>query len=234
MLYIPSNSENPNAVNPLIEFVKDLETKKELLRNSYNKKLRDLQDQVYSHQNDDSILKQQLDNEIKNYLKADDESFKKIQFSHDQELRRLSDQNTEFEHKTFENNQITKYTSIKSQNNDLDVALLPHNNDGSYQLAVNHKCLSVQDQNNYKLTTCDKYDSAQRFNLSAINSYSSYYDQYKLNPDQKSVVSFPYNLVKSSLSGACLESQDDGLYLKPCKDVITQRWTASDEDNMKC
>jgi hypothetical protein len=234
MLYIPNNSDYPNSASPLVEFVKDLETKKRLLKDKYNNKLRDLQDQVYSHQRDDIILKEQLDNEIKNYLKTDEENFLKIRMAHDQELRRLNDQNIEFERKTLENKKNVNYTSVKSHYNDLDIALLPHNIDGSYQLTVNNKCLSVQDQDNYALVMCDKYDNTQRFVVSTIDNDASYYDQYKLNPTGKPSGSFPYNLVKSSLSGACLESQDDGLYMKPCKDVITQRWNASDKNKMKC
>lgn len=234
MLYIPTNSDYPNSVNPLVEFVKDLEMKKETLRNAYNNKLINLQDQVYSHQSDDIILKQQLDNEIKNYLKADEESFKKIRLAHDQELRNLSDQHIKFEHKTQENKKINNFTGIKSQYNDLDIALLPHNHPDSYQLTINNKCLSVKDQNSYGLVTCNKYDNSQRFKISSIDSDAAYYDQYKLKPDEKHQGALSYNLIKSSLSGACLETDEDGLYLKPCKDVINQRWNASNSNNMKC
>jgi len=234
-LYIPTSGDDPDAVQPLVAFVKDLETRKQLLRKAYPQKLQSLQNLVYSHQSDDEIFKKELDDAIKTQLREDQAFFQKHQIQQNATVHDLINQVVDLQSKSSDlNGGNDKYNSIKSEYNQLDVALQPHNQPGKYLVNVNHNCLSVTDKNNYGLAPCNKYSNSQRFALHEIDGEAAYFGQYQQNPDPKSKPSYPYNVLKSTLSGACLESQDDGLYLKPCKDMQPQRWNPSSEDKMRC
>ena len=237
-LYIPTSGQDPEAVKPLVAFVQDLESRKSLVSKAYPRKLESLQNLVYSHQKDDDILRKQLDDEIKNQLRHDQDFFLKHQKEQDQTLRTLIQDTVQLksEGKGHLNDGNQQYKSVKSDHNQLDVALLPHHQPGNYLVSLNHKCVTVGGNYQYGLAPCNPYSNSQRFQLDKIDDDESYFGQYSVQPNPNTVnpSTYPFSLLKSSLNGACLESQDDGLYLKPCKDIQTQKWTPSTVNKMSC
>ena len=113
------------------------------------------------------------------------------------------------------------YNSIRSLNDQLlSVSNVPGTND--YMIHLNNNCLDVSSNNTYSVKPCDSNSITQRFSMNPINNNTSFMTQFKINPDESE--SYPYNLVKSKLTGLCLEENNGNVLLNRCQSLNGQKW----------
>jgi hypothetical protein len=224
IIYIQPNQNIPDEQDNIIGLVQSIDTNKNALEAKYNTKLKIIQDAFYRHRLDDEALKMYLDNEIKAKAAKDAVYYQNARLNNVKKMQDVNALITDL--RTQQSNLITDYSSyntIKSlEGQHLAVSNVPNTTD--YMIHVNNKCVSVSNKKNYSLQECNNNRMSQRFTIESINDNASYLAQFNIRAPPTEIVSYPYNLVKSKLTGLCLEENKGELTLNNCISLDGQKW----------
>ena len=238
-IYIPPNTKLPkteqeNEHKDIINLVKSIDANKIALGSKYDSKLLSIQNEFYNHRMDDLTLKNMLEREIANkeaqdavyYQNAKLENIKKMQNINSL----ITDLRTQQSNLVNNNSNYTTIQSLKGQQ--LAISNVPNTRD--YKIHVNNKCVSVNSRQNYSLEECNNNRMSQRFTLEAINDNASYLTQFDTRAPPTEIISYPYNLVKSKLTGLCLEENNGELSLNKCTSLAGQKWKGMNSGVKNC
>jgi len=132
----------------------------------------------------------------------------------------------------------TKYSTIKSLNNGMEMNLFSTPNTlfqdittgkvtDSYLVGVNNGCLSVG-ANNYDVYKCDDKNPKQMFKMQHIINETDYANNIDkaipFDNVNKSTISYPFAMIKSVNNDNCLTNNHGTLTVQPCYSFIAQRW----------
>jgi hypothetical protein len=239
IIYIPPNTNLPKDEQPaeqqnIINLINSINGNKNKLESDYDRKLTSIQNEFYNHRLDDTKLKVMLENEIKNkeaqygvyYQNARLENIKKMQNINSL----ITDLRTQQSNLANNNTSYTTIQSLKGQN--LAVSNVPNTKD--YMIHVNNKCVSVNSRQNYSLEMCNNNRMSQRFTIESINDNASYLSQFNTRAPPTEIISYPYNLVKSKLTGLCLEENNGELTLNNCSSLAGQKWKGMSSNTKIC
>jgi hypothetical protein len=229
-VYIPG-SDYSIATQALL---KDLNTRATNLNQKYITKINEIQDILYSHQNDQKTIKDMLDNEMDNQKRLDEAYFSKYQTDQNSKINALFSDIREVQSKNRElYTQNEKFNAIKSFNNQ-KLVVSPIKNTNNYLININNNCLSVDRDNNFSLKKCDSNSISQSFLIKNINDNTSYRREYNTIPDMNTITQFPYSIVKSSVNNYCLVDAGNGVAVTNCKNLDNQKWIGLKNANTKC
>lgn len=120
---------------------------------------------------------------------------------------------------------------IQSNYTNQNLTVLP-NEDDTFGIKINEKCLSVYNENEYSEVNCNKNSQAQKFVQNKI-----------MNPSDEKILigktqiaknaTYPYSLFKSKVSGNCLNMDEDGVGVIPCNpNSERQKWAPFTDKNL--
>lgn len=219
-IYIPADV-NTDDVQKL---VRSVDRNKTNLLNNYDNKLKEIQNEYYLRRGDDKLLENDLNNELERQKDNEQKEYTKILLQNNKNIQNIVELVNDIKKQKsqmLDNN--TNYTSIESLNGQhLSIQNIKNTND--YMIYVNNKCLSVNLDKKYSLEMCDNNSPTQRFTLNPVNDNSSYLSQYNMKAQPTEIISYPYNLVKSKLTGLCLQEQNGSLFMNQCTSLNGQKW----------
>ena len=253
-VFIPGG-ENQQAVSNLIT---NLREKTITLQNTYRDKIKNIQDTIYNHQNDDNKLQTMFDKQ------KDLENQENIKFYRDYQEK----QNAKIEELSRQSNELQKnlytpdffaeqtYGTIKSVlGQHLSLIKVPDTklirNKNSYMININQSCLFYdtdlfydpkkgKDKNKeiFSLRKCDSNSYNQNFQLTPIYDIESYYLNFRKYPTPETIKQFPFNLVKPNISSGtkCItDNNGTGISLDDCdKSLEGQKWIGLKNTPQKC
>ena len=230
IIYVPpnpnniSNDERQRETQDVFDLVTSLNTNKTNLTNKYNDKLKNIQNEFYTYRLDDEKLERDLLNEEKEQIKRDNDSYQKILLENTKKMQNVVSLITDLKSNQkdlMDNNR--SYSRIQSLNGQhLAVNNIPNTSD--YMIHVNNKCMSIDHTNTYSLQQCNSNNLSQKFTLEPVNDNSSYLAQFNIRAPSTEITSYPYNLVKSKLTGLCLEESNGNLSINKCSSLTGQKW----------
>ena len=230
---IPESEQNQEQLN-IIDLVRSINGKKNKLETDYNSKLVSIQNNFYNHRLDDITLKTMLEKEIADKEVQDEMYYKNARLEN---IKKMQDVNTLIADLRTQQSKLTNnyssYTTIQSlKGQHLAVSNVPDTKD--YMIHVNNKCLSVNGKQSYSLEECNNNRMSQRFTIESINDNASYLAQFNIRAPPTEIISYPYNLVKSKITGMCLEENNGELMLNNCSSLSSQKWKGMTSNNKIC
>ena len=115
-----------------------------------------------------------------------------------------------------------KYNSITSLNGQqLSVSNI---RDNKYMVHLNNQCTSSSSNNPFGLNGCDSNSTSQSFEVKQIYDDASYYSQFQNNPSTEEMELYPYSILKSSLTGLCIEDVGGKITVNKCNSLRGQKW----------
>jgi hypothetical protein len=234
VIYVPPNDNIPNYQQNIVGLVDSIDNNRKNLETKYNDKLVSIQNEFYNNRLDDNQLKTMLEQEIRDKTTKDGIYYQNARLEN---IKKMQDVNALIaDLRTHQSNLInnsSSYTTIKSlKGQNLAVSNVPNSKD--YMIHVNNKCVSVNSKQNYSLETCNNNRMSQRFTIKSINDNASYLSQFNVRAPPTEIISYPYNLVKSKLTGLCLEENNGELTLNNCSSLAGQKWKGMTTHNNKC
>ena len=224
IIYIPHNQNIPDEQDNIISLVQSIDKNRNDLETKYNTNLVNIQDAFYRHRLDDEALKKYLDNEIKDKTAKDAVYYQNARLNNVKKMQDVNALITDLrtQQSSLINN-YSSYTTIKSlKGQHLAVSNVPNTKD--YMIHVNNKCVSVSNKKNYSLQECNNNRMSQRFTIESINDNAAYLAQFNTRAPPSEISSYPYNLVKSKLTGLCLEENKGELMIGNCSSLEGQKW----------
>jgi hypothetical protein len=222
-IVIPPDA-NGNSQSNIAEMVYDLDKRRSNITKKYNDKLLFLQNEYYNHQNDDTKLKQFLDNEIANQIQTDSIYFNQYQTKQNNKINSLLSQVNELqtiERKLYGDDM--KYASIKSFKGKT-LTLTSVNKD--YLINVNNNCLHLGDNDQLKLKICNPNSVGQKFNIVTVYDINTFFSIFNIMPKQEEIDQFPFNVVVSKANNKlCLmDNNEQGVSVNKCSSLDGQKW----------
>ena len=231
-IFIPTG-ENQDAVSNLMINLRDNKIK---LENNYIDKIKNIQNNIYTHQTDDNklqvIFNQQKDLENQENLKF----YQDYQKKQNDKINNLLAKSNELQNNIYNPDFFTKQTyGIIQSSLGQHLSLTPININDSYMINVNQSCIFNDKDNNFSLKTCDNNSLGQRFKLTYIYDEDSYYKEFNQLPTQEIIKQFPFNIVKSNVSNGCLtDNNNTGISINECKSLEGQKWFGLKNTPQKC
>jgi hypothetical protein len=236
-IYIPVSSSDTEQTKQehadITGLIKSLDTNRDNLQAAYDKKLVSIQNEFYKYRNEDKLMDQYLEKEIATQKEKDSLYYQNIVMKNNDGLQNIATLIKDvkgLQRDLMDNNR--NYTSIQSLNGQ-HLTVSNVNNTTDYMIHVNNKCVDV-DNNNYTLQMCNSDNPSQRFSINRVNDNSSYLSQYDIRAPANEIMSYPYNLVKSKLTGLCLEEKNGNIMLSNCQSLNGQKWRGMHSDIKKC
>ena len=222
-VYLPKMSNSGGSTKELIILVDDLNKTKNFLNAKYENTLRNIQDKYYLNTIIDTQLTKELNNEINKYKQSELELFKKNKINQDMAVMNLYDSLAEM--KKYEQDlykqglSYNKVTSLNGQN--LTVSNV---RDNKYVVHLNNQCINSSQNNPLGLNMCDTNSLSQRFEVRPVYDNMSYYAEFQKNPTNEEADLYPYNILKSSLTGLCVEDVGGKITVNKCDSLKGQKW----------
>jgi hypothetical protein len=211
-----------NDIKTVENIIQTIDKNQGEMIDAYNNKLKNLQNIYYDSMNANVPFEKELQTEEAKTKQENINFLSKLVAKNNEgkkNIGRIINDIDSSKYQLLVNNQ--NYTNIRSLNQqNLAVSNVPGTND--YMIHLNDNCLDVSGNNTYSVQPCNKYSLAQRFTLNPVHNNDTYFTQFKSNPD--SVESYPYNLVKSKLTGLCLEENNGNILLNKCQSLNGQKW----------
>ena len=229
-VFIPGG-ENQEAVSNLITNLRD---KTITLENNYRGKIKDIQDNIYNHQNDDNKLQIMFNNQKDLENQENLKFYQDYQKKQNNKIAELSIQSTNLQKQIYNPDFFTKqiYGTIQSSLGQ-HLSLTPIKD--SYMINVNQSCLFNDKDNKFSLKKCNNNSLGQRFKLTSIYDDDSYYKEFNQLPTQEIIKQFPFNIVKSNISKGCLtDNNNTGISINECKSLEGQKWFGLKNTPQKC
>jgi len=219
-VFIPGG-ENQQAVSNLMTNLREKTIK---LENNYIGKIKDIQNNIYNHQNDDNKLKTMFNNQKDLENEENLKFYQDYQKKQNAKIEELSRQSNELQKNLYNPDFFTNQTYGTIQSSFGQHLSLTQIKD-SYMINVNQSCLFNDKDNNFSLKKCDNNSVGQRFKLTTIYDETSYYSEFKKQPTQEIIKQFPFNIVKSNVSQGCLtDNNGTGVSINECKSLEGQKW----------
>lgn len=233
-VFIPGG-ENQPAVSNLITNLRD---KTITLQNNYKGKIKDIQDTIYNHQNDDNKLQIMFDQQKKLENEENLKFYQNYQMKQNNDIAQLLIASRELQEKIYTPDFFSEqsYGTIQSVlGQHLSVNPIKFRNKYSYMINVNQSCLFNDKDNNFSLKKCETNSIGQRYDLIPIYDVASYYKEFKTNPTQETIKQFPFNIVKSHASRGCLtDNNGTGISINECKSLDGQKWIGLKNTSQTC
>ena len=223
-IYLPKMSNSGGSTKELVALVDDLNKTKNFINAKYHNTVRSIQDKYYLNTIIDTQLKKELDSEISKYKQSELELFKKNKINQDQAVMGLF--NTLAEMKQYEKELYNKglsYNNVKSLNGqNLTVSNV---RDNKYIVHLNNQCINSSQNNPLGLNMCDTNSLSQRFEVRPVYDNMSYYAEFQKDAGKEEADLYPYNIIKSSLTGLCVEDAGGKITVNKCDSLKGQKWT---------
>ncbi len=222
-IYLPSSSNSGGSTKELVLLVDDLNKTKNFLNAKYANTLRNIQDKYYLNTVIDSQLQKELKNEVNKYKQSELELFKKNKINQDNSIIDLY--NTLAEMKQYEqdlyksNMSYNKVKSLNGQN-----LVVSNVRDNKYVVHLNNQCINSSQNNPIGLNMCDLNSLSQRFVVKPVYDNMSHYAEFGKEPTKEEDKLYPYNVLKSSLTGLCLEDANGKITVNKCDSLKGQKW----------
>lgn len=222
-IYLPNSNSSGGSTRNIVGLVNDLNKTKQLLHTKYELALRNIQDKYYLNTVIDKQLEQELQKEINNYKKMETGLFKKNKEYQNTSVRGLYDDLVKI--KKYEEDLYKlgmTYNNITSLNGQqLTVSNI---RDNKYMIHLNNQCTSSSSSNPFGLNMCDPNSTSQSFEVKPIYDDESYFAQFQTNPEKGEMDLYPYNILKSSLTGLCIEEAGGKITVNKCNSLKGQKW----------
>lgn len=236
IIYVPPNYINPEdktTQDNIKNLIINIQEKKELLSNTYNNKLVEIQNKFYEHRYDDNLLQNELDREIAKQIEYDTNDAENLRLENNKKIQDVIKLSNDV--KNLQTNNLTNfksYNNIKSLNGQ-NLAISNIKDTNNYLIHINNKCLSTDINNNYKILECNQNNLSQQFTINPIVDNNSYTTEYNFKPQLSEIRSYPYNLIKSKLNGLCLQEDNGSILINTCQSLNGQKWRGMQTKN-KC
>ncbi len=222
-IYLPNINSSGGSTTNIVGLVNDLNKTKQLLHNKYVIALRNIQDKYYLNTVIDKQLDQDLRNQIANYKKMETGLFKKNKEYQNAAVRDLYDslgKIKEYEQDLYKMGM--KYNNVTSLNGQqLTVSNI---RDNKYMVHLNNQCTTSSSKNPFGLNMCDPNSTSQSFEVKPIYDEASYFSQFQTDPPKEEMDLYPYNILKSSLTGLCIEDVGGRITVNKCNSLKGQKW----------
>jgi hypothetical protein len=222
-IYLPKMSNSGGSTKELIALVNDLNKTKNFLNAKYENTLRSIQDKYYLNTVIDTQLQKELNKEINNYKQSELKLFKQNKINQDNSVMDLY--NSLAEMKQYEQElykQGLLYNKVKSfAGQNLTVSNV---RDNKYLVHLNNQCINSSQNNPLGLDMCDTNALSQRFEVRPVYDNMSYYTEFQKNPTKEELELYPYNILKSSITGLCVEDVGGKITVNKCNSLKGQKW----------
>lgn len=119
---------------------------------------------------------------------------------------------------------LTDFRSTQSLYNNENISIQPIQEDNTFKIHINNKCLEVKGDKNYSLSECNKVTPKQYFEAIKIKNKTDAIETNKVLPSNEKI-KYPFYQMVSSISGNCLSLDDNGVSVVPCNtNSIQQHW----------
>jgi hypothetical protein len=213
-----------NNVEQVIDIIRNIDDKQTSVRQNYDNKLADIQNQFYINRHLDKQYVDALNTEIAKQLEEDNNYINQIKIQNVEGVRNIGTLVNDIKKIQGELLVDKAFTSMKSLNNQqISVSNIPNTRD--YLIHLNDKCLDVKDKFTYSVQPCNEDSMTQRFSLNPVNDNNTFYSHFKeypaiLNDNNQ----YPYNLIKSKSTNLCLQEDNGNIIMNTCKSLSGQKW----------
>jgi len=240
-VFIPGG-ENQEAVSNLITNLREKTIK---LQNNYRDKIKDIQNTIYTHKDDDNKLQTMFDRQKDLENQENLKFYQNYQRNQNAKIEELSRQSNELQRNLYTPDFFTEqtYGTIQSSyGQHLSLTQVPDtkliNDKNSYMINVNQSCLFYdKNKDNFSLKKCDSNSYGQKFQLTPIYDELSYLKNFRQNPTPETIKQFPFNIVKPNISNGtrCLtDNNDTGISINECNSLEGQKWFGLKNIPQKC